>query len=86
MRLSIGYRSGHRLASHISYGRLWHIYRGSTDMSQQMIFNDRIAFGVTLSKDISKIRYSTATLLVTTITEVLTDAHIYRYLQDGQVD
>ena len=44
-----------------------------------MIFVDRIAFvgGVlSLSKEIGKIRHSTVTLLLTTITEVLTDAHI----------
>ena len=47
-------------------------------MSQQMIFVDRIAFGgvLSLSKEIGKIRHSTVTLLLTTITEVLTDAHI----------
>ena len=46
-------------------------------MSQQMIFVDRIAFGgvLSLSKEIGKIRHSTVTLLLTTITEVLTDAH-----------
>ena len=38
-------------------------------MSQQVIFLDRIAFGVTLSKDIAKIWHSAAALLVTTITE-----------------
>ena len=43
-----------------------------------MIFVDRIAFGgvLSLSKEIGKIRHSTVTLLLTTITEVLTDAHI----------
>ena len=47
-------------------------------MSQQMIFVDRIAFEavLSLSKEIGKIRHSTVTLLLTTITEVLTDAHI----------
>ena len=47
-------------------------------MSQQMIFVDRIAFGgvLSLSKEIGKIRHSTVTLLLTTITEVLTDAHM----------
>ena len=47
-------------------------------MSQQMIFVDRIAFGgvLSLSKEIGKIRHSTVTLLLTTITEVLTDAHV----------
>ena len=49
-------------------------------MSQQMIFVDRIAVGgvVSLSKEIGKIRHSTVTLLLTTVTEVLTDAHLYR--------
>ena len=43
-----------------------------------MISVDRIAFGgvLSLSKKISKIRHSTVTLVLTTITEVLTDAHI----------
>ena len=43
-----------------------------------MIFVDRIAFGgvLSLSKEIGKIRHSTVTLLLTTIAEVLTDAHI----------
>ena len=47
-------------------------------MSQQMIFVDRIAFGgvLSLSKEIGKIRHSTVTLLLTTITEVLTDAQM----------
>ena len=51
-------------------------------MSPQMIFVDRIAFGgvLSLSKEIGKIRHSTVTLLLTTITEVLTDAHIYIYI------
>ena len=45
-------------------------------MSQQMIFVDRIAFEavLSLSKEIGKIRHSTVTLLLTTITEVMTDA------------
>ena len=44
-----------------------------------MIFVDRIAFGgvLSLSKEIGKIRHSTVTLLLTTITEVLTDALMY---------
>ena len=43
-----------------------------------MIFVNGIAFGgvLSLSKEISKIRHSTVTLVLTTITEVLTDAHI----------
>ena len=42
-----------------------------------MILVNRIAFG-SLSKQIGRIRHSTATvtLLLTTITEVLTDAHL----------
>ena len=50
-------------------------------MSQHMIFVDRIAFGgvLSLSKEIGKIRHSTVTLLLTTITEVLTDAHMDSY-------
>ena len=56
-------------------------------MSQQMIFVDRIAFffggGVlSLSKEIGKIRHSTVALLLTTITEVLTDAHMRSPTQD----
>ena len=49
-------------------------------MSPQMIFVDRIAFGgvLSLSKEIGKIRHSTVTLLLTTIAEVLTDAHMFR--------
>ena len=52
-------------------------------MSQQMIFVDRIAFGgvLSLSKEIGKIRHSTVTLLLTTITEVLTDAHMGELIQ-----
>ena len=47
-----------------------------------MIFVDRIAFGgvLSLSKKIGKIRHSTVTLLLTTITAVLMDAHIYIYI------
>ena len=74
----LGYRVRYRLPNHISPGKLWHTCRGSTDMSQQMIFVDRIAFGgvLPLSKEISRIRHSTVTLVLTTITEVLTDAHM----------
>ena len=45
-------------------------------MSQEMVSLDRIAFGgvLSLSKEIGKIRHSTATLPLTTITEVLADA------------
>ena len=50
-----------------------------------MIFVDRIAFGgvLSLSKEIGKIRHSTVTLLLTTITEVLTDAHMHRPARAG---
>ena len=41
----LGYRLRHRLPSHISHGKLCLTCRGSTDMSQQMIFVDLIAFG-----------------------------------------
>ena len=73
-----GYRLGYRLPSHIPHGKIRHTCRSSTDMSQQMIFVDRIAFGgaLSLSKDIGKIRHSTVTLLLTTITEVLTACNV----------
>ena len=72
------YRLGYRLPSHISHGKFRHKRRGSSEMSQQMIFVDRIAVGgvLSLSKESGKIRHSTVTLLLTTITEVLTDAQI----------
>ena len=77
-RYRLGYRLGYRLPSHISHAKFRHKCRGCVKMSQQMIFVDRIAFGgvLSLSKEIGKIRHSTVTLLLTTITEVLTDAHI----------
>ena len=61
---------------HISHAKFRHKCLGCANMSQQMIFVDRIAFGgvLSLSKEIGKIRHSTVTLLLTTITEVLTDA------------
>ena len=53
-----------------------------------MIFVDRIAFGgvLSLSKEIGKIRHSTVTLLLTTITEVLTDAHMYLGLEASTIE
>ena len=62
----------------MSHAKFRHNCRGCSKMSQQMIFVDRIAFGgvLSLSKEIGKIRHSTVTLLLATITEVLTDAHI----------
>ena len=58
------YRIGYRLHSHISHGKFKRKCRGSTEMSQQMIFVDRIAFFflggggrvLSLSKEIGKIR------------------------------
>ena len=44
-RYRIGYRLGNRLPSHISHGKFRHKCRGRTEMSQQMIFVDSIAFG-----------------------------------------
>ena len=75
------YRLGYRLASHISHAKFRHKFRGCANMSQHMIFVDRIAFGgvLSLSKEIGKIRHSTVTLLLTTITEVLTDAQMDSY-------
>ena len=43
IRVSIGYRLGYRLPSHISHGTFRHTCRSCTEMSQQMIFADRIA-------------------------------------------
>ena len=72
------YRLGYRLPSHVSHAKFRHKCRGCANMSPQMIFVDRIAFGgvLSLSKEIGKIRHSTVTLLLTTITEVLTDAQM----------
>ena len=73
--------------SHISHQKLRHKCRGSTDMSQQMIFVDRIAVAgvLSLSTDIGKIRHSTVTLLFTTTTEVLTAAQMQHACMHAQM-
>ena len=77
----LAYRLGYRLPNHMSDEKFTHYCRGSTKMSHQMIFVDSIFFFVggvlSLSKQFGKIPRSTTTLLVATITEVLTDAHIH---------
>ena len=72
-------------AALISHAKFRHKCRGCAKMSQQMIFVDRIAFGgvLSFSQEIGKIRHSTVTLLLTTITEVLTDAQTWREMVEA---